>query len=143
MLGRGVRAVPSCQQHDSYPFEGIGDRRVVIKIALYYLYAFWGCEFGRIAHKGADFDAGYCKGIQCRASDLARRRHNKYHDTISSFRALPGFWTRGRDLGSHRPCSADRLDSRAGDACVSLPITAANADASDTLALDDNREPAL
>ena len=77
MLGHGIWAVPARQQHDSDPFERIGDRRVVIEIALHYLNIFRGRKYGRVSDKGADFAAGHSKGIQRRASDLACRRSNR------------------------------------------------------------------
>ena len=49
----------------------------------------------------------------------------------------------GRDVRSHRPSCADRLDGRARNVRVGLPIAATNPDAADTLALDDHRETAL
>ena len=88
MLGHRARAVPARQQHDSDPFECVGHRGVIVEIALYYLHAFWRRECGRVADKGANLGTGSNKDIQCRASDLACRRGNEYHDSPSHFRVL-------------------------------------------------------
>jgi hypothetical protein len=88
MLGHRVRAVPACQRHDSDPLERFGHRGVIVEIAMYCLDTFWRRECGRVADEGANLGAGSNKDIQCRASDLACRRGNEYHDSTYHFRVL-------------------------------------------------------
>lgn len=88
MLRHGVGAIPAGQQHDRDPFKRFGNRGVVLEIAVYYLDTFWRLEWGRVTNKGANLGTGTNKGLQCRASDLARCRSNEYHGPSCHFRTL-------------------------------------------------------
>src|ERR1700722_5681605 len=95
MLRHGVWAIPASQQHDRDPFKRFGNRGVVLEIAMYYLDTFWRLEWGRVTNKGANLGTGTNKGLQCRASDLARCRSNEYHGPSCHFRTPVGRNRRG------------------------------------------------
>lgn len=92
MLRHRARAVPPCQPQDCDTFERLGDRGVVVEIALYNFGTCRHCGRGGVAHEGASLGTGSNKGIQCRASDLSRCCSDKYHDcySVSRFRHPEG-----------------------------------------------------